>query len=307
LTNNLLSHLNLVENFQLPTEARFALHFMSALRSNAPEQIQILVQNLPPSTTNEFLHIFFDGMGELIKIDLQRARLDPNFGEPLRRAFLTIQLREQPTETLYSLNFSRLDGIPIQIIPNDWMTKQIIKSGCGNVFFDKMRPEIEESQLPEAFSSYGEVISVNIARKDGVSLGYGYVQFRNENEAVQAVSKLRGAFINGQEVVFEYFGRRVSRKNSAPFTSVYVKGLPQSMRNEEDLVGLFSRFGEITSVFFPLSNGHSRGFGMCNFQTHESAVNAMLMMNGQVVDGSTLEVERGLLKPDRILNKPVRF
>jgi polyadenylate-binding protein len=108
------------------------------------------------------------------------------------------------------MNYTKLDGVPIRIVPADLETLAIVRSGKTKLFLKNLDYSIEESQLHEAFTQFGEVLSCKLARNEnGASLGYGYVQFRKEENAQQMLDELKGASINGRPLMIELFqGRR---------------------------------------------------------------------------------------------------
>lgn len=71
-------------------------------------------------------------------------------------------------------------------------------------------------------------------------------------------------------------GQKVERQ----FNNLYVKNFDKTF-TERDLVGLFCKFGEITSaVIMKDDSNQSKGFGFVCFQNPESAKNALELMNG---------------------------
>jgi polyadenylate-binding protein len=64
--------------------------------------------------------------------------------------------------------------------------------------------------------------------------------------------------------------------------TLFVKGLPYSFK-EDDVGDRFRRFGEIKAIRlgYNWQTKMSKGFAYINFETHESAKNALLKMNGK--------------------------
>ncbi|CAF1081268.1 unnamed protein product [Rotaria magnacalcarata] len=68
-------------------------------------------------------------------------------------------------------------------------------------------------------------------------------------------------------------------------TNLYVKNFGKDI-NETELCQLFGTYGMITSCKIQMDNkGQSRGFGFVNFERPEMAQNAMMNLNGRVLDG----------------------
>ena len=105
------------------------------------------------------------------------------------------------------LNYTKLNGVPIRISWADPGTTRSSKK--GNLFIKNLDPATEVSQLRELLAPFGEIISCKIGTDaDGKSLGYGYVCFREEKDAVQAMQDLQGATINGSPVQIEPYQTR---------------------------------------------------------------------------------------------------
>lgn len=74
--------------------------------------------------------------------------------------------------------------------------------------------------------------------------------------------------------------------------TLFVKGLPYSFK-EDDVGDRFRRYGEIKAIRlgYNWQTKMSKGFAYVNFETHESAKNALLKMNGKEIDGRQIKVD----------------
>jgi RNA recognition motif-containing protein len=61
---------------------------------------------------------------------------------------------------------------------------------------------IEETALSEAFSAYGEVVSVNIIkdRESGRSRGFGFVEMAEKEAGEAAIASMDGAMLDGRSL-----------------------------------------------------------------------------------------------------------
>ena len=75
-------------------------------------------------------------------------------------------------------------------------------------------------------------------------------------------------------------------------TTLFVKGLPYTFK-EDDIGDRFRRFGEIKAirVAYNWQTKESKGFAYVQFESHESAKQALLKMNGKEVQGRFLKVD----------------
>ena len=69
-----------------------------------------------------------------------------------------------------------------------------------NIYVGKLSYTLDEAELREAFSAYGEVSSVKVLmdRETGRSRGFGFVEMPNQAEAEAAVAEINGKEIGGR-------------------------------------------------------------------------------------------------------------
>ncbi len=74
---------------------------------------------------------------------------------------------------------------------------------------------------------------------------------------------------------------------------IFVANLAWSI-TDEDLRALFSPFGEVrtANVILDHETGASRGFGFCEMPNAVEAANAIVTLDGTLLKGRTLHVER---------------
>lgn len=111
------------------------------------------------------------------------------------------------------------------------------KSNGGNICIRNLDPEITQEQLIEAFSNYGEVLSCKIQLgKSGQPYGVAYIQFKNPDEAQEAIDGFQGATINGQEIEITEFNAAEAS------TNIHIKsGIPLKVSSKEDLVEFLNK------------------------------------------------------------------
>jgi RNA recognition motif-containing protein len=74
--------------------------------------------------------------------------------------------------------------------------------------------------------------------------------------------------------------------------TLFVKGLPYNFK-EDDVGDRFRRFGEIKAIrlAYNWQTKQSKGFAYITFETHDSAKQALLKMNGKELQGRQLRVD----------------
>ncbi len=85
-----------------------------------------------------------------------------------------------------------------------------------NIYVGNLSLETTEDQLREAFSAFGNVVTVKVVRcgTTGESRGYGFVGMPTESEAKTALEQMNGSQLGGSELKVEA-GR--SRPTSSGF------------------------------------------------------------------------------------------
>jgi RNA recognition motif-containing protein len=71
-----------------------------------------------------------------------------------------------------------------------------------NIYIGNISYSVDEQELGQIFSEYGEVSSAKIIidRMTGRSKGFGFVEMPNSDEGRQAIENLEGKEINGRKL-----------------------------------------------------------------------------------------------------------
>ncbi|KAG8364244.1 hypothetical protein BUALT_Bualt19G0108000 [Buddleja alternifolia] len=142
---------------------------------------------------------------------------------------------------------------------------------------------VTEEVLRRLFDQIGDVDSVKICmnRITVRSLGYGYVNFVNAQDAEKAIEALNFTPLNGKRIQISYSNRDATLRKSG-VGNIFVKNLSESA-DEEVLKWEFGRFGPITSVVvIREKDGSSKCFGFVNFENAGDAAKSIEMLNGQI-------------------------
>jgi polyadenylate-binding protein len=147
-----------------------------------------------------------------------------------------------------TMNFSMIKDRPCRIM---WSQRDpsLRRSGVGNIFVKNLHTSIDNKQLYDTFSLFGNILSCKVVvdRETGASKGYGYVHYETAEAANAAIDKLDGMLIDGQEVVVGAFMRRNDRPDINAWTNCYVKNIPYEW-DDERFAKEFSQFGEVVSA-----------------------------------------------------------
>jgi polyadenylate-binding protein len=273
----------------LKTQERFRRFF-------EPKENGIHVSNLPAIVTVEFLKSLFSEAGTVINVVLKQ--------KPTKCfAFIDFALAEEAIVAVTDFNYTKLNGDSIIVTRTTAEVIEAIKSGESNLFVRGLDPSVDNIQLHELFSNYGEVISVRVPISNGIPRGFAYVQYLKKDDAERAQKELTDSTINGKEISIVKFLKREDRpmseamqRNLDPtFTNIFVKNLPESVATLIDLIKLFREYGEILSARLV---AHRR-IGYVRMAEHDSAVRAVVGLCGRTIFGSRISCCRSLSYAER--------
>ena len=145
-------------------------------------------------------------------------------GDLLKFAFIKFETKEVAQKAIDELNYTKIDGVPIHLMSVEDEEKIRSPNKKGNLIVKHIDKDVEESQLHDAFSNFGYVISVKIPTdldpktRERKSRGYAFVQYRDEDDAIVAIDELQGACINGTQIEIEKYEARQYQKPEDTFT-----------------------------------------------------------------------------------------
>jgi len=156
-----------------------------------------------------------------------------------------------------------------------------------NLIVNYLPQTMSQEEIRSLFASIGEVESCKLIRDKttGQSLGYGFINYVNNEDAAKAIQTLNGLRLQNKTIKVSY--ARPSSE-SIKGANLYVSGLPKHM-TQPDLEQLFSPCGIIITSRILCDNltGLSKGVGFIRFDQHEEADRAIQKLNGTIPEGAT--------------------
>ncbi|XP_057963668.1 polyadenylate-binding protein 8-like [Malania oleifera] len=169
-----------------------------------------------------------------------------------------------------------------------------------SLYVGDLELSVTDSQLYDLFNQLGQVVSVRVCRDLSTrrSLGYGYVNYSNPQDAARALDVLNFTPLNGKPIRIMYSHRDPSLRKSGA-GNIFIKNLDKAIDNKA-LHDTFSTFGNILSCKVATdSSGQSKGYGFVQFDNEESAQQAIEKLNGMLLNDKQVFVGPFVRKQER--------
>ncbi|KAM4677150.1 ELAV-like protein 3 isoform 3-T3 [Discoglossus pictus] len=164
-----------------------------------------------------------------------------------------------------------------------------------NLIVNYLPQNMTQEEFKSLFGSIGDIESCKLVRDKitdvttlgtytplappGQSLGYGFVNYVDPNDADKAINTLNGLKLQTKTIKVSY-----ARPSSASIrdANLYVSSLPKTM-NQKEMEQLFSQYGRIITsrILVDQVTGVSRGVGFIRFDKRIEAEEAIKGLNGQ--------------------------
>ncbi|KAF9666008.1 hypothetical protein SADUNF_Sadunf16G0184200 [Salix dunnii] len=184
---------------------------------------------------------------------------------------------------------------------------QSVNAGANNpnfvttsLYVGDLETNVTDSQLYDLFNQVGQVVSVRVCRDltSRRSLGYGYVNYSNPQDAARALEVLNFTPLNGSPIRVMYSHRDPSNRKSGA-GNIFIKNLDKAI-DHKALHDTFSAFGNILSCKVATdSSGQSKGYGFVQFDSEEAAQKAIEKLNGMLLNDKQVYVGPFLRKQER--------
>lgn len=265
----------------------------------------IFVKNLDPIIDNKTLYDTFSMFGNILSC---KVATRPN-GESLKYGFVHYEGEQSAIDAIARVNNKVIGVEKVSVCA---FKSRVERGGNGkfkftNVYVKNIPPDINHATLNSMFDSFGRITSCMIAMdKDGVSRGFGFINYSSPEEAQTACEKMNQHEIGDKKLFvvraqkkeerekelrerFEQF--KVEKQRKYAGVNVYVKNLSDQI-DDAKLREEFSKFGAITSARVMVENNtnKSRGFGFVCFSSQEEATKAVTEMMSKMLDNKPLYV-----------------
>jgi len=255
----------------------------------------IFIKNLDPSTGHKELYDHFSEFGSILSCKVAMNEQ----GESKGYGFVHYEnpkCAELAIDKVNNQKFGNKEVFVGPFIPRR-LRVQHLENSWTNVYVKDIDPNITDDDFLKIFQKFGTVNSPLIVRKNGISVGFGFVNFDRHEDAESAVQQLNGFKLGNKPLVCTRAQKKSEREaklkreweqiKNKKYNGInlYIKHIEDDV-DEEFLRKEFSLFGTIKSCKIPTDeHGNSKGFGFICFSTPEEAQKAIAEMNARVING----------------------
>jgi polyadenylate-binding protein len=273
----------------------------------------VFIKSLDPTIGHKELYDTFSMFGNILSC---KVALDEN-GNSKGFGFVQFETPEAATLAIEQVNDKLLKSKKVYVGKFESKKERYNQKEWTNVYVKDIDPAITEEELIKAYSAHGKVTNGVIMKKDGVSLGFGFVNFQDHPSAVKAVTALHGTPLgkNGKaiwcaraqkkserEAELKKKYKQLKRERITKYSGInlYIKNLDDDVK-EDQLRQHFSPFGKIQSLkIMTDEKKNSKGFGFVCFETPEQAQQAIHELNNRPLPGSLKPLYVALHEPKEI-------
>ncbi|CAK9159230.1 unnamed protein product [Ilex paraguariensis] len=273
----------------------------------------VYVGNIHPQVTELLLQEIFSSTGPLEGCKLIRK-------EKSSYGFVDYFDRRSAALSIVSLNGRHLFGQPIKVNWAYASSQREDTSGHFNIFVGDLSPEVTDATLFACFSVYPSCSDARVMwdQKTGRSRGFGFVSFRNQQEAQSAINDLNGKWLGSRQIRCNWATKGAGinddkqnsdstsileltngtsedgqektnddgPENNPQYTTVYVGNLAPEVTSV-DLHRHFHALG--VGVIEDVRIQRDKGFGFVRFSTHAEAARAIQMGNARILFGKPIK------------------
>ncbi|CAL9067627.1 unnamed protein product [Musa banksii] len=232
--------------------------------------------------------------------------------------------RQSAALAIVTLNGRQLFGQPLKVNWAYASGQREDTSGHYNIFVGDLSPEITDATLFACFSVYSSCSDARVMwdQKTGRSRGFGFVSFRNQQDAQSAINDLTGKWLGSRQIRCNWATKGANAnedkqnsdsknvmdltngsaedgqentnddgpENNPQYTTVYVGNLAHEV-TQLDLHRQFHGLG--AGVIEEVRIQREKGFGFVRYSNHSEAALAIQIGNGQILCGKPIKCSWG--------------
>lgn len=179
--------------------------------SKPPACSTLFVGNLPGDTTEEDVMSFFNQHLGPVGISIQSISLRKGGFKGMAFAHVRFASGDDCEQAVPCVAGSLLKGARIRI---DWAVDKPtmeratmnaeLRGKTNKIFIAGLNDSIEESDVTQAFATFGDITSVRLNRDKAGVRSFGYIAFTSPESAINAVEKISSISIRGVRMRGDY-------------------------------------------------------------------------------------------------------
>jgi polyadenylate-binding protein len=218
----------------------------------------IFIKNLSRDIDNKTLFDTFTKFGNILscKIELDETNQSKGYG------YIQYSTADEADLAVQNVNGMMIADKKVFVGPfvSKKERQSSTESSFTNVFIKNLPETVGDGQLYELFAPFGMIKSAIVMKDEaGRSKLFGFVNFDDPNDALEAVTELNNKEVDGKPIFVGRAQKKMEREaelktkfeqmQSQKYQGVnlYIKNLDDDI-DDEKLLNLFSPFGTITSA-----------------------------------------------------------
>lgn len=276
----------------------------------------VYVGNIHLQVTDTLLQEVFQSCGPLESCKLIKK-------DKSSYGFIDFFDRRSAALAIMTLNGRHLFGQPIKVNWAYASTQREDTSGHFNIFVGDLSPEITDSTLFACFSVFPSCSDARVMwdQKTGRSRGFGFVSFRNQQDAQSAINDLNGKWLGNRQIRCNWATKGAGSddkpssdaksvvdmatgsaddgqepanddgpENNTQYTTVYVGNLAPEV-TQVDLHRFFYALG--AGQLEEVRIQRDKGFGFVRYSNHSEAALAIQAGNAKILYGKPIKCSWG--------------
>ncbi|ERN05592.1 oligouridylate-binding protein 1 isoform X2 [Amborella trichopoda] len=277
----------------------------------------VYVGNIHVNVTEAMLQEVFQSAGPLEGCKLIRK-------EKSSYGFVDYYDRRSAALAMLTLNGRLLFGQPIKV---NWAFTSAHRedtSGHYNIFVGDLSSDVTDATLFACFSTYSSCSDARVMwdQKTGRSRGFGFVSFRNQQDAQNAINEQNGKWLGSRQIRCNWAAKGAginddkqnsdaksvveltngtsegsqeapnedAPENNPAYTTVYVGNLAPEV-SQLELHRQFHALG--AGVIEEVRVQRDKGFGFVRYSNHSEAALAIQIGNGRILCGKPIKCSWG--------------
>lgn len=249
----------------------------------------LFISDLPFNTTSEeILELFTEFQHYIVDISFKRVA-NPRT-DPVISCFVNFKDGNIADQARRAFNMTRLKNKTIRVMRNEKITDNRYKNDT-NVYINNIPINVSGREIYVYFLQFGDIRSTKLPEKDGVHMGYGYINYFNKEDAIKAIKAANDQEVWGSQLKVEFFvnkGERNSSMSTAKNT-IYVRNIASSIDSTK-LSQIFTTYGAIKECVLS-KDLEANLVAKIIFEQPESASKAVDGENGKQHSGLELFVD----------------